>query len=870
MHSRTIDVVTEWETVATPDGYEGLRRLADTEFSGAVSAGTTWAFLLNGRVVGVFEGDMEDLAEADITAYRATDPSLPLLFAMQERGGETQASYYTNETPLRDVDQTLSNGGFTGYVELSENVLSGDYYVVYHGGKSMSAAFVGSSERLITGEEAFETAADEVGIYEVIDVGVEILDIPEPVDETADESEADIDDTAGGANTGATGTAADTPTTSEEPEATPADAPTDDTGAPETPADDPESLDAPEGDQEPTGAAAGADSRDRGEAASNAANAAGLDTAEPAGRDNGFGAGSTDAEDSRSDAATTPTSSAESDAGGVPRDPDSDADATTDSEKTTETVATAGADTRSDSPGTEDPTVGADSDSHTEAQSRASASDVSEGQPSETGAASTTEPSAGTDTEPVDAAASDLPPAEPESSPASDAGSDRTTAASTAGSSPRPNSNATAEPARSAASNVSDGAIADEKRWQEAQTIPSLDPEKSTGMQTPESAETDQSTRRERTAQMQRQREQRRSRRDHERADTAQTSSGERRGDADETAADAETDDGVERLRRGLSQARDRVASLETQREELLEERAELRDEREKLVEERDTLRSERAGHADRIEELEAECERLRSEVDRLESELDTGGGGVASAESMSPEQALSGTNLFVRYDTKGQATLKHAHAGEAARDDVRENLRLEHHTTFEADGVAVDDQPYEAFLHDSTEYAFAHWVISELLYEIGETGNRSGLAGVFDAIPDIDRVELHGEVGVETTDGVEQRAFDVICRDRMGDPLFVADINPSRNATTEAMVGSLVENTGTVAAEEESLAAGFYVTESFYEPGALETVAEQTGGGILSRSKKRSFVKLSRKRGYHLCLVEARDGEFHLNVPEL
>jgi hypothetical protein len=103
-----------------------------------------------------------------------------------------------------------------------------------------------------------------------------------------------------------------------------------------------------------------------------------------------------------------------------------------------------------------------------------------------------------------------------------------------------------------------------------------------------------------------------------------------------------------------------------------------------------------------------------------------------------------------------------------------------------------------------------------------------------------------------------------------MGDPLFVADINPSRDATTEAMVGSLVENTHTVASEAETLAAGFYVTESFFEPGALETVADRTGGGILSRSSKRSFVKLSRKRGYHLCLVEARDGEFHLNVPEL
>ncbi|MFD1599581.1 hypothetical protein ACFSBX_11510, partial [Halobellus rarus] len=187
MNSRTIDVVTDWETVSAPDGYEGLHELADGEFSGAVSAGMTWAFFLNGRVVGVFEGGIEDFEHAELTAYRAADPSLPLLFSMQERGGETRASYYTNETPLSEADGTLSNGGFTGYIELSENVLSGDYYVVYHGGKSMSAAFVGSSERLITGEEAFETAADEVGIYKVIDVDVELVEIPEPP--SADDAE---------------------------------------------------------------------------------------------------------------------------------------------------------------------------------------------------------------------------------------------------------------------------------------------------------------------------------------------------------------------------------------------------------------------------------------------------------------------------------------------------------------------------------------------------------------------------------------------------------------------------------------------------------------------------------------------------------
>jgi hypothetical protein len=59
-------------------------------------------------------------------------------------------------------------------------------------------------------------------------------------------------------------------------------------------------------------------------------------------------------------------------------------------------------------------------------------------------------------------------------------------------------------------------------------------------------------------------------------------------------------------------------------------------------------------------------------------------------------------------------------------------------------------------------------------------------------------------------------------------------------------------------------------VTASFFEPNALETASEATSGGLLSRDKRESFVRLGRKQGYHLCLVEAREGKFHLAVPEL
>ncbi|RLM59376.1 hypothetical protein DVK02_01095 [Halobellus sp. Atlit-31R] len=753
MNSRTIDVVTDWETVAASDGYEGLHELADAEFSGAVSAGMTWAFFLNGRVVGVFEGGIGDFEDAELTAYRAADPSLPLLFAMQERGGETQARYYTNKTPLSDADQTLSNGGFTGYVELSENVLSGDYYVVYYGGKSMSAAFVGSSERLVTGEDAFETAADEVGIYEVVDVDVEIVDLPEPPGAEDEE-----------------------PGEEPEPEA--------DTDAAETAeTDDPE----PEPEHE--------EPVDAGEESVDASEEAGEAASEP----------STETDDA---------AASDADTAGVDRDGDDAA--------TGEETGVAGDDARPN-------TASAGSTGPEPAEE----SPADEAKAPGTGSAADAAGTAGT---------TDTAPTAGRS--ASAGGGADTTAPSPAGESDA-------------------GVFSDEARWREAKTIPSLDPGESSSNGTTESAasaDSDRGPTRERTARMQRQQTARK-------AAQSRTSASSSGGAAASTQRRnrPSSEPSAERLQNQLSQARDRVEALEAEREDLTAERAERRERIEKLETEREEYR-------DRIETLEAERETLEAEVERLEAELreTSDGAPQAPAQSMSPEAALSGTNLFVRYDRKSEATLEHAHDGEAARADVSENLRLEHHTTFETDGLAVDDRPYEEFLHGSTEYAFANWVVTDLLYEIGETGNQSGLSGVFDSIPAIDRIELFGTVGVDTVDGVEQRDFDVIFRDKMGDALFVADINASRNATTEAMVGSLVENTNTIASNDEALAAGFYVTESFYEPGALETVAEETGGGLLSRSKKLSHVKLSRKRGYHLCLVEARNGEFHLNVPDL
>ena len=196
---RTVELVSEWDPVPFDGGYGGLRSLSDQGFSGAVTAGSTQLFMLNGTVVGIPDGDIEAFDGADGTARAAPHDALPLLVVMQDRAEAPRAQYYTEDTAISEVDRTLEDGNFTGYVELSENVLSGDYYLVYHQGRSMSVAWVGNSQKLVTDEDAFERANDEVGIYQVMPADIQPVEIPEPSEPTT--SSDDDAGTAAGAAT---------------------------------------------------------------------------------------------------------------------------------------------------------------------------------------------------------------------------------------------------------------------------------------------------------------------------------------------------------------------------------------------------------------------------------------------------------------------------------------------------------------------------------------------------------------------------------------------------------------------------------------------------------------------------------------------
>ncbi|KAB1194644.1 hypothetical protein GJR96_14815 [Haloferax sp. MBLA0076] len=708
MDSEIIDAVTGWDSAPSGGGYGGLRSLADDGFSGAVVAGMTWGFMLNGRLLGVFEGTIADFDDESFEAYRAPDASLPLLYTMKETGGEVRAQYYTEDTPLTDADGTLSAGGFTGYVELSENVLSGDYYVVYHGGKSMSVAFVGNSKRLVTDDEAFELADDEIGIYKVYDVDIDLVEIP---DDESDDAAAEDESTTGTAGTVSEAETAGSVDDEEQIE------PASDSSSPETTA-----VDA--------------------------------------------------AEASKSSGASAESSSP----------------------------------TRADTTG-------------------------------ESATATTSDESVAQATAPVERA-----------EPGDSNGTSGTSSVSSPSSAPATGAKNGSDSAQSADGETGDDVFSAEAEWRNARSIPSLDPRDSEGET---AGERPGSSRRPRK------------RRDKNESKTASSRQGTQQPKRASGRSSSASSDAKQSAKSATAASSKAVISLK-------EQLSEVKAERDRLESERDAIQKERDEHQSRAEELERRVNELESEVDRLRSELDEAG-LTSTDRSMSADEALRGTNLFVRYAKKSGATLEKAHAGQAKREDVVENLRLEHHTTFDTDGLGVDGQPYEEFLHEAPEYGFAKWAVTDLLYEIGETGNRSSLSGVFDSIPKADRIELYGTVSVPIGEGeTEPRKFDVIFRDQMGNPLFVANLNNSRDPATQSMVTRLIKDSKAVAEANESLGSAFVVTKSFFEPDALEAATAETGGGLLSRSKRKSFVKLSRKQGYHLCLVEARSGEFHLNVPDL
>jgi len=835
MSTHVVDRVDSWDERSFSGGYRELHELADADFSGVVRANGAELFMTRGVVVGIRMGSIEDFEDATGSAYEAPADALPLLAVMQERSDEVRAKYYSEDTSIATVDETLADGGFTGYIELSENVLSGDYYLVYHAGKSMAVAFVGESSKLLDDDEAFETADDEVGIYQVRPVDIEPIEIPEP-STPADEADA---------GTGAVASASETDT----------EATTDESGGDGTAT----ANEAGTSDEEPGdhgtagagGAAAGTTGGDPAQAASEPAAGAAAETADRGTEQRAQRGSSADETTQRGD--DQPARTAESS-----QHPSDGQRERSQSAASRESGAGEASEGRTASTGeqqqTERTATGAEQRSSSQGSGRQSAASESARREANGGSASQTgdaqEHTAGdaSTREPTTESATDGPARQPEQQAQSARGTEQQ---ATAG--------GQASTAGTETPGVTPGDV-------EVRAIPSLNPDQTAipdGNPEPAPPQTggqqaggaSQAT---------------------ERTPEPEPEPAPRQQESQPQGAQEPVEPEPEPQQ---SQPQGQPAGVPDERVTELEEQLQAKDEE---IDRLEAELSETSEHNEELEqrlaEVEAERDELAAEVEQLEDQLaqleEEFGAATDADRRLTPAEALSGTDIFVRYHSKGKATLEKAHNGSPRREDVNENLRLEKHTQFDADSASVGGQAYAEFLETTLEYQFVQWVVRDLLFEIRDTGHEKALQDLYDVLPQVDRAELSGVIRVTYTEDGQQtqseETFDVVLRDRMGNPLLVANLNDTREATTESMMEGLITSAERVGQASDTFAGAFYVTESFFEPSALEIADESTKGGILSRDKRKSFVNITRKNGYHLCLVEARNENFHLAVPEL
>ena len=754
-------VVEDWEVTPFEDGFGGLAELGSRGFDGAVEAADTWLFLRDGEPVAVISnlessprpGDIDAFEGASGQKYEAPSGAAATIAAMLALDGEVRGRYFTDDTPLSAVHDTLSGGGFTGYVELSENVLSGDYYYVYVDGEVDYVAFVGSSQRFY-GDEAQTKAENEVGIYAVTAVSLPDLELPDPPSEPEPDPDPTPDTSSVSGTTADSGTDSDSPS-SDSDSASISDVPTapsDASAATDADATEPAADSGTEAD---SGADRGSDS--------------------PSTIDVGTEIGA----DSSSEPATSRTDE------GRPRTETGDperSDATADDDP--DTVGASTDDRQTDTESRSDPYPSADEDTRSTdrtADSRPEASTSTESRPS--------------DTQPTD---------DPSRNERSKEPPDETASSGIAGLATRAVPSLDPEQSRQAGSDAS-----------------GTDRNQSAGRQ-PHSAGASRSAE----------------------PTTGTESTSETSGGRSREAFEAE-----------IEQYEDRIEDLEA---DLSERETEIDD------------------YERRIAELEADLEAVRNERDELEARLEAlDTDDTAAGASLSPEEALAETSLFVRERTRGEATLQDGHGGTEDRETVISNLRIDYHTTFESTDATVESEPFDSWLRSSPPYEFAEWLVTELLFEIRSTGAQDGLRPLFDALPSIDRVGFGETVpidsGTESEDAApETKQFDIVARDKKGNPIVVAHFDQSRDPTHADTIGPFVTDSSDVCEANETLAAAVAVTSSYFEADAMRATEEATSSSLLSRSKHRSYVKLSRSNGYHLCLVEARDNTFNLTVPEL
>lgn len=178
---RRESLIRDWETDSFRGREAAVRQLGVQSFSGVVVADETTVVIVNGAAIRVTNGSITDLFDAELVVHEARNPAEPYLLALYGHCSEA-ARLYTRETPVGDAVSELADASFSGYVELSEHVYSGDYYAVFSGGDVEFLGIQSTERPPLSGTEARDAMYGEVGIYSINRAWMD------PVDLTTDPS----------------------------------------------------------------------------------------------------------------------------------------------------------------------------------------------------------------------------------------------------------------------------------------------------------------------------------------------------------------------------------------------------------------------------------------------------------------------------------------------------------------------------------------------------------------------------------------------------------------------------------------------------------------------------------------------------------
>lgn len=163
-----------------PDGRSGsdLFPLSpeDRPFSGLVETDDVTVYVVDGYALDVRGGSLTDVLDERLDVYHASNPAEPYLLAVHGNGSE-RATLYTEDKSLDEAVRELEDASFTGYVELSERVVTGDYYAVFHRGSADFLGVTTESNPPLAGPDAREEMLEQVGLYSVNRAWIDPVDL---------------------------------------------------------------------------------------------------------------------------------------------------------------------------------------------------------------------------------------------------------------------------------------------------------------------------------------------------------------------------------------------------------------------------------------------------------------------------------------------------------------------------------------------------------------------------------------------------------------------------------------------------------------------------------------------------------------------